>query len=47
MSICQALTSAGSDSGGGAGRQADLKTCQELGGGGRSARPAVTAQPPV
>lgn len=42
--IPRALTVAGSDSGGGAGIQADLKTFQELGAFGMTALTAVTAQ---
>ena len=43
-SIKQVLTIAGSDSGGGAGIQADIKTFQELGVFGTSVITAVTAQ---
>ncbi|WP_339158765.1 bifunctional hydroxymethylpyrimidine kinase/phosphomethylpyrimidine kinase [Paenibacillus sp. FSL W8-0186] len=44
MSIARALTVAGSDSGGGAGIQADLKTFQELDVFGMSAITAITVQ---
>jgi hydroxymethylpyrimidine/phosphomethylpyrimidine kinase len=44
VSVARILTIAGSDSGGGAGIEADLKTIERLGGYGMAAITAVTAQ---
>ncbi|MBU4258154.1 MAG: hydroxymethylpyrimidine/phosphomethylpyrimidine kinase, partial [Proteobacteria bacterium] len=44
MGVTRVLTIAGSDSGGGAGIQADLKTITVLGGFGMSVITALTAQ---
>lgn len=46
MNICKALTIAGSDTSGGAGMQADLKTFQELGVYGMTALTVIVAQNP-
>lgn len=46
MTICKALTIAGSDTSGGAGLQADLKTFQELGVYGMTALTVIVAQDP-
>lgn len=46
MNICKALTIAGSDTSGGAGMQADLKTFQEFGVYGMTALTVIVAQNP-